>query len=349
MKVSELKVLELASVLAGPQVGSFFSELGAQVIKVENETTQGDVTRNWRLPSESNTTIISAYYASANTGKETLFINLKSQEGKSEIVELVKTCDIIISNFKPGDAVKFGLDYESCKKINSKIIYGEITGFGKKNNRTAFDVILQAETGYISMNGTNSDNLAKLPVAFIDLFAAHQLKEGLLLALLENRFPALVSVSLYDSAIASLANQASNYLMESHIPKPMKTLHPNIAPYGEIYLTKDLKQVTVAIGTERHFKRLLELLKLEYQEQFNTNAKRVKNRLELNKLIEPAISRLSRTDFLSKANELKIPAGGVYNLKEVFEQDAAKDLVISETLENQEVKKVKTVVFSISS
>lgn len=349
MKISELKILELASVLAGPQVGSFFAELGAKVIKVENKTTRGDVTRNWRLPSESDENSISAYYSSANTGKEILFINLKSDEGRSEIYELIKSCDIIISNFKPGDDLKFGLDYKSCKALNPKIIYGEITGFGKTTNRTAFDVILQAETGYISMNGTNADNLAKLPVAFIDLFAAHQLKEGLLLALLEKKFPSLVSVSLFDSAISALANQASNFLMENHIPKPMGTQHPNIAPYGDIFITKDLKPVTIAIGTERHFKRLLEVLGIEENERFDTNLKRVKNREELNKIIEPAISKLSRTEFLEEAIKSGIPAGGVYNLKEVFEQEAAKALVINETLEDEKVQKVKTVVFSISS
>ena len=257
MNIKNLKILELASVLAGPQVGSFFSELGASVIKIENETTGGDVTRNWKLNSENEKNSISAYYASANYNKKSVFLNFNKNSDKETLNNHIRNSDVIISNFKYGDAEKFALSFTDCKRLNPSIIYGEITGFGKNDKRSAFDVILQAETGYISMTGNNENNLAKLPVAFIDLFAAHQLKEGLLLALLENRKPVCVSVSLYDSAIAALANQASNFLMEGFVPKPIGTQHPNIAPYGDIYLTMDKKKIILAAGTEKQFISLL--------------------------------------------------------------------------------------------
>ena len=183
MNIKELKVLELASVLAGPQVGSFFSELGASVTKIENKTTGGDVTRNRKLDSEKAESSISAYYASANYNKKSIFLDFKNQEDIEKLNKLISESDILITNFKSGDAEKFRLSYSDCKKINPQIIYSEITGFGKNVNRTAFDVILQAETGYISMTGENESNLSKLPVAFIDLFAAHQLKEAIFILL----------------------------------------------------------------------------------------------------------------------------------------------------------------------
>ena len=348
MKVSDLKVLELASVLAGPQVGSFFAELGAHVIKVENKTTGGDVTRNWRLPNEAKEKSISAYYASANTGKESILLDFKDKTEIQQVHDLVRKSDLVLVNFKPGDASRFGLEYEDLKRLNPKLIYGEITGFGPQNNRTAFDVILQAETGYISMTG-NENQLAKLPVAFIDLFAAHQLKAGILLALLEGRKPAKVSVSLFDAAIASLANQASNYLMEKHIAKPIGTRHPNIAPYGDLFTTQDEKSIVLAIGSEKQFSTLMELLKTTLPEAYDSNQKRVVERKNLIAFLSPLIAQWTQQEFLEACHEHKIPAGGVYNLEEVFQQNMAKSLVIKEQQEGVNTQKVKTAVFTISS
>tara|TARA_B100000508_G_scaffold141087_1_gene146210 strand:- start:15489 stop:16589 length:1101 start_codon:yes stop_codon:yes gene_type:complete len=349
LKISELKILEIASVLAGPQVGSFFSELGATVTKVENKTTGGDVTRNWRLSSEKAEHSISAYYASANYNKRVQFLDFKDAEDYETLVGLIQESDILISNFKAGDAQKFKLAYEDCKKINPNIIYGEITGFGKDVKRTAFDVILQAETGYISMTGTAESTLSKLPVAFIDLFAAHQLKEGILVALLEGWKPVCVSVSLYDSAIASLANQASNYLMENHIPKPIGTQHPNIAPYGDIFITQDNKKVILAVGSEKQFASLMELLDgVPISKSFASNQLRVENRSELNQFLTSKIENWESSALFDACIEQNIPIGRVHNLKEVFEKPESDSLILEEVQEGKNTKKVKTAVFTFS-
>jgi crotonobetainyl-CoA:carnitine CoA-transferase CaiB-like acyl-CoA transferase len=349
MRLKNLKVLELASVLAGPQVGSFFAELGATVTKVENKTTGGDVTRKWKLPSEDSASKISAYYASTNHNKNILLIDYNDPKELNEVRQLIANTNIIIANFKAGAAQKFGLDYESVKKINPEIIYGEITGFGPTSKRTAYDVILQAETGYISMTGNSNDGMAKLPVAFIDLFAAHQLKEGLLVTLLEDRKPALVSVSLYDSAIASLVNQASNFLMENHIPQPIGTMHPNIAPYGDIFYTKDELPLLFAIGSNKQFETLLKILNLESSDEFDSNLKRVKNRDRINRILAPAVQKYTRHELLETCHKLAVPAGAVYNLEEVFEQPKSQKLILEEDFEGISSRKVKSVVFSISS
>jgi len=213
----DLMVVELASVLAGPDVGMFFAEMGARVIKIENKTTNGDVTRQWRTASEkSNQENISAYFSSVNWNKEHLFLDLKQANDKKQVTDLLKDASIVIANFKPGDAEKFSLDYHSIKQINPTIIYGEINGFGEADNRVAYDVVLQAETGFMAMNGTASSGPLKMPLAMIDVLAAHQLKEGILVALLnktQSGKGAYVQVALYDAALSSLKNQATNWLM----------------------------------------------------------------------------------------------------------------------------------------
>jgi len=144
-----LKIVELASVLAGPMVGTFFAELGAEVIKIENSTTNGDVTRNWKLSKEDNNSNISAYYAAANFGKKSIMLDYTKNDDYAQVVELIKAADVVITNFKPGDAKKLKLDFETLKLVNEGVIYAEINGFGEENNRVAFDVVLQAESGFL--------------------------------------------------------------------------------------------------------------------------------------------------------------------------------------------------------
>ena len=348
----DLKIVELASVLAGPLVGTFFSELGAQVIKIENKTTGGDVTRNWRLPSENKETI-SAYYASANFNKKVLMLDLKQNEDYETALEEIKTADIVIANFKSDDAEKLKLDYESLKKHNKNIIYGEITGYGKNVKRAAFDVVLQAETGFMYMNGSPKSGPIKMPVALIDVLAAHQLKEGLLCALikkLKTEQGSYVSVSLFDAAMSSLANQATNWLMAQHIPEPLGTMHPNIAPYGDMFLTKDKKWMVLAVGSNSQFKKLLEVLnleKIETDKRFIENNNRVQNRMALNKLLKTKIVEQEATVLQEKFLSLNIPAGIVKNMSEVFENPLTEQLILKEKIENMQTQKLKTVVFKI--
>jgi crotonobetainyl-CoA:carnitine CoA-transferase CaiB-like acyl-CoA transferase len=349
VKIRDLKVLELASVLAGPAVGMFFSELGAKVIKVENKTTGGDVTRQWKLPKEEKETSISAYYSSVNWNKTVVMLDFRQKSDLQELLMMISECDILITNFKAGDARKFKLEYKDIKDINPGIIYAEITGFGPGHHRAAFDVVLQAETGFMSMTGFPGQKPAKMPVALIDLLAAHQLKEGILCALLENRRPARVSVSLYDAAIASLANQASNYLMTGHIPKAIGSKHPNIAPYGDSFITSDEKYMVLAVGNNKQFERLLQILKLKPQEKFRTNQARVQNREDLASYLQEAIATFERDDLLSELARNNVPAGAVLNLKEVLDQPSAQNLVLKEEKEGVKSQRLKTSIFSIRS
>lgn len=350
MNFKNLKVVELAGVLAGPSVGMFFAELGAEVIKIENKKSGGDVTRSWKLASEDKHSKISAYFCSVNYHKEYRFKNLKEEKDQQEVQDLIAAADILLVNFKKGDDLKLGLDYESIKKLNPKIVYAAITGFGDQSDRIAYDLILQAESGFMSMNGQENNPPTKMPVALIDVLAGHQLKEAILIELLkqgDERRAVKLTVSLFDAALASLANQASNYLMTGHVPKRIGSKHPNIAPYGEIFETKDRKLITFAIGSNTHFEKLCRFLgavALADDERFHTNQHRVKNRELLFGLLQDIIKDKS-VKIVDELNAQGVPSARIKSLDEVFESDEARELILEEEIEGQKTQRVKSIVY----
>lgn len=350
-----LKVVELASVLAGPAVGMFFAELGAEVIKVENKTTQGDVTRRWKLPTEEVAAPISAYYCSVNWKKQVKLLDLRADGDRAEVVQLLREADVVISNFKMASAKKLGLDYAQVKALNPRIIYAQLTGFGADSARPAFDVVLQAEAGFLFMTGEPGRAPVKMPVALIDLLAAHQLKEGILLGLIHRGRTGrgcLVRTSLLEAAVASLANQATNWLMGGFIPQAMGSAHPNIAPYGDIFWTKDEKPLVIAVGTERHFQQLCQCLglpQLVEDERFATNTARVQHRALLAETLSPAFKRKRRTEWMAVLEDASVPAGAIRNMQEVFELDAAQQMVLQEQIAGfGSTQRVATISFTLT-
>ena len=347
-----LKVLELSSVLAGPAVGMFFSELGAQVVKVENKTTNGDVTRKWKLPNEKKSDL-SAYFCSVNYNKNYIFLDFNNQKDRTELEILIKNCDIIITNFKGEDAAKFGLGFEDCKKINSNIIYAHIGGFKTNSKRVAFDIVLQAETGFINMTG-NEKEFAKMPVALIDVLAAHQIKEGILTAMLlqsKEKRAYKVSTTLEETAIASLMNQSSNFLMAQHQAKPLGTLHPNIAPYGEVATTLDGKKLILAIGTDHQYEVFSKIICIEskWRDRFKTNQQRVEGRKLLIEIINTKTKEILSDELIEKCFEKNIPIGEINTVEKVMQSETAKSMVLEEIIDNQKTKRIKTVAFELTS
>lgn len=347
---SKLIIVDTSTVLAGPSVGTFFAELGATVIKVENASSY-DVTRTWKLPSEDKNSPISAYFSSVNYGKKYIQLNLKEAHDLKQFKELIKVADILISNFKNGDEEKLGIDDATLRRCNPGLIIGKINGFGKDSDRVAYDLILQAETGFMSMNGTPESGPVKMPVALIDVLAAHHLKEGLLIALLKLKTTgkaSTISVSLYDAAVASLVNQASNYLMNNHIPQRIGSLHPNIAPYGELFETKEKDLITFAIGSDTHFKKLcnyLSLIELTENSKFNSNQSRVVNRTELQEILQEKIKDLSTEAILTELLKQNVPAGKVKNLAEVFENEDLQKSILEEDNLGYKTKRVSSIAF----
>ncbi len=348
-----LKVVELASVLAGPSVGMFFAEQGATVIKIENKLTGGDLTRHWKLPNENKDSPYSAYYSSINYNKKILLLNLKKDDDFHIALSHIKDADIVISNYRKEQAKRLKLDYETLKLLNPKLIYAQLTGFGEHSQRPAFDVVLQAEAGFLYMCGEANRPPVKMPVALIDVLAAHQLKEGILTALWKREKDgkgALIKTSLYQSAIASLVNQASNYLMAGHIPQKMGTQHPNIAPYGDMFYTRDNKAIVLAIGTDAQFENLCTVLNIDLHQNilFNSSVNRVKNRTQL-------INALSKIIINHNINEIEklflvhqVPYGRIRNMQEVFENPLAQEMVLEENFDDKyPSKRVQSIAFTI--
>ncbi len=329
----DLKVIELASVLAGPSVGQFFAELGAEVIKVENLKTGGDVTRTWKGKGEL-TDDRSAYFCSVNWGKKSVAVDLTTEQGKSIVQKLIATADIVIASYKPGDAEKLGVSYKQLTTINPKLIYGQITGYGSDNDRVGYDAVIQAESGFMDLNGEANGLPVKMPVALIDVLAGHQLKEALLVALLQRERTgagSFTEVSLIQTAVSSLTNQATNWLVTGKLPARQGSLHPNIAPYGETFTTRDGKRVLLAVGSDRQFFDLLRVLNIDpitFEQKFSTNHRRIENREALGQVLADAISQRTSAELFVQINALKIPAGIIQNVQEVFDMKEAQALLM---------------------
>lgn len=351
---ADLKIIELAGVLAGPSVGLFFAELGAKVIKVENPRTGGDVTRSWKLKSEDASATDSAYFWSVNAGKEFLQLDLSIPSQLNTLYDLVRDADILITNYKKGDDIKLKVDYQELSRMNPQLIYASINGFGD-SPRSAYDLILQAESGFMHMNGEPNSAPLKMPVALIDVLAGHQLKEGILIALLrrykENKGSHL-SVSLFDTAVASLANQATNWLVGGQLPKASGSLHPNIAPYGELFETRDKQQITFAIGSNKQFKQLCEIIRypaLAANAAYSSNQQRVANRTQLYAILYDYIRKYPFRELYESCIEQDVPIGKIRNLKEVFELPEAVRLLNKFTAGKKQVTTVRSNTFTFHS
>lgn len=351
--LKDLLVIETAGVLAGPAVGMFFAELGATVIKLENQRAGGDVTRKWKLPSEDPGSPVSAYFSSVNWGKEHRLVDLSTAADREAFDELIAKADLLITNHLAADADKLGLQRERLRALNPKLIHGHIKGFADQPHRPAFDVVLQAETGYISMTGTDDDHLAKLPIALIDVLAAHQLKEGVLLALLQRSTTgrgAYVEVSLEEAALTGLINQASNWLMAGAVAKPIGTLHPNIAPYGEVFTCADDGRIILAVGSDVQFRALCTVLGLPLladMAAFETNVMRVRNRHELAETLAMPIASLDRAELLERLIQAEVPAGAVNRIDEALSSGAATAMVNEAVIDGQPTRRIRGNAFRI--
>lgn len=324
-----LRVIELASVLAGPAVGMFLAEMGAEVIKIEHFRQGGDVTRTWKLENESADDGCSAYFSAVNWGKMSAGIDLSAEAGKSLVYDLVKDADVVLVSYKPGDAEKLAMDEATLRGLNSRLIYADLTAYGPDDPRVGFDAIIQAEAGFTYLNGEPDESPVKMPVALMDLLAAHQLKEGILLALLRRHQTGegmLVRTSLIGAGIASLANQATNWLVGGEVPQRMGSNHPNIAPYGGMYATRDQQVVVLAVGNDRQFAGLCVCLgapELATAAEFARNRDRVRNRKALDERLKGLIEQHDRDQLLAKLHESQVPAGAMRNMEDVFAQEWA--------------------------
>lgn len=350
----DLLVVELAGVLAGPAVGMFFAELGARVLKIENKKSGGDVTRTWKLPGEDPEDPFSAYYHSVNWGKEVHLLDLNEAADRAQVFEWIARADVLISNFRPSVARKLGMDGAVLREHFPRLIIAQITGYGPDADRPAFDMVLQAESGFMFMTGEPGRLPVRLPVALIDILAAHHLKEGILVALLQrerNGLGAEVQVSLRDAAVASLGNQATNWLVAGHIPQRLGSRHPNIAPYGDIFSTSDGQWLVLAVGSDAQFVALCRALGQEHlltTEHFLRNAGRVIHREALHEQLSHAIGKIPWSQLEALLHEQEVPFGLIRDMQQVFSDPAVVRLILEPDEQGHlPGRSVRTAIFEL--
>ena len=319
-----IKVVELARILAGPWIGQTLADLGADVIKVESP--EGDDTRKWGPPYiDDGAEQSAAYYHGCNRGKRSIVCDFREDAGRETVLKLIKNADIVIENFKLGGLEKYGLDYESLKQINPRLIYCSVTGFGQDGPyaaRAGYDFMIQGMSGIMDITGDPKGEPQKIGVALVDIITGLYGVIGIQSALLHRQTTGLgqhIDMSLFDCMTGVLANQAMNFLASGVAPKRLGNAHPNIAPYQTLPVQDGY--FIIACGNDGQFAKLAGLLglaELAEDEKFRTNAARVQNRDALTALLEGKTSVWLRDDLLAALEKLAVPAGPINTIADVF-------------------------------
>ena len=322
-----IRVIELARILAGPWAGQILADLGADVIKIE-KPGDGDDTRRWGPPfveGAAGADLSAAYYHAANRGKRSVAVDIASEDGAETVRRLIAGADVLIENFKVGGLKKYGLDYESLRKINPRLVYCSITGFGQTGPyapRAGYDFIIQAMAGMMSVTGPKDGEPQKAGVAITDIFTGlysviaiqaalrHAEKTG------EGQW---IDMALMDTQAGVMANQNLNYLVSGKAPSRMGNAHPNIAPY-EVFPVAD-GHIIIAVGNDGQFQRLCGLLgagDMATDADFQTNPGRVATREKLREGLVAQLSTWSKADFLGACEAANVPAGPINTIEEMF-------------------------------
>jgi crotonobetainyl-CoA:carnitine CoA-transferase CaiB-like acyl-CoA transferase len=320
-----VKVVELARILAGPWAGQTLSDLGADVIKVE--APEGDDTRRWGPPfiTQGDDTS-AAYFYATNRGKKSVTCDFRTAEGQQMVRDLVTDADVLIENFKVGGLAKYGLDYDSLRQVNPKLIYCSITGFGQTGpyaHRAGYDFIIQGMSGLMSVTGEPDGQPQKVGVAVTDIFTGVYSATAILAALVQRGRTGLgqhIDMALLDVATSIMANQALNYLTTGTPPGMMGNAHPNLAPYA-VFDCAD-GWIILATGNDAQYRRLCTLLGLPDMAdapEFATNAQRIANRVEMTRRLTQATRRFAKLALLAACEAEGVPAGPINDLKAVFE------------------------------
>jgi crotonobetainyl-CoA:carnitine CoA-transferase CaiB-like acyl-CoA transferase len=321
-----IKVVELARILAGPWTGQTLADLGADVIKVESP--QGDDTRGWGPPfvrDETGADRDAAYFHACNRGKRSIAVDFRTQEGQELVRRLVADADILIENFKVGGLAKYGLDYDSLSKVNPKLIYCSITGFGQDGpyaHRAGYDFMIQGMGGIMDLTGDPEGDPQKIGVAFADIFTGLYGVVGVLAALRrrdETGEGEWVDMALLDAQVGVLANQALNYFVSGKAPKRLGNAHPNIVPY-QVFPASD-GHLIIAVGNDGQFRRLCAVLGLPGladNPRYATNAARVAARSDLVPILTAETATRARDDLLAALEGEGVPAGPINSVEDVF-------------------------------
>jgi crotonobetainyl-CoA:carnitine CoA-transferase CaiB-like acyl-CoA transferase len=322
-----IRVIELARILAGPWAGQMLADLGADVIKVENPDG-GDDTRKWGPPfitGKDGENLSAAYYHACNRGKRSIAVDFATPVGAETIRRLAATSDVLIENFKLGGLKKYGLDYETLRAINPRLIYCSITGFGQDGPyaaRAGYDFIIQGMSGLMSITGAAGGEPQKVGVAVTDLFTGLYAVIAIQAALRHAEATGQgqhIDMALYDAQISVLANQNLNYLASGIAPAQMGNAHPNISPY-EVLPVKD-GHFILAVGNDGQFRKFCDvvgLASLATDPAYATNAARIAHRGALREALVARLGEFARTDLLAKLEAAGVPASPINDIGEMF-------------------------------
>ncbi|MCF1710595.1 CoA transferase [Tabrizicola sp. J26] len=319
-----IRVIELARILAGPWAGQTLADLGADVIKVE--APEGDDTRRWGPPFiDREGDRSAAYFHATNRGKRSITVDFRTPEGQETVRRLIADADVVIENFKLGGLKKYGLDWDSLRKVNPRLVYCSITGFGQTGpyaHRAGYDFIIQGMAGLMSVTGEKDGQPQKVGVAVTDVFTGIYAATAILAALIQRGRTGegqQIDMALMDVATATMANQALNYLATGKAPRKMGNAHPNLAPYA-VFDCAD-GWIILATGNDAQYRRLCSILGLADMAEasdFLTNADRVTNREAMTDRITAATRTWAKADLLAACEAEGVPAGPINSLDEVF-------------------------------
>jgi crotonobetainyl-CoA:carnitine CoA-transferase CaiB-like acyl-CoA transferase len=343
--LSHLRVLDLSRVLAGPWSGQILADLGADVIKVERPGS-GDDTRAWGPPflkdARGENTSEAAYYLSANRNKRSVTIDFTQPEGQRLVRELAAKSDIVIENFKVGGLAAYGLDYQSLKAVNPKLIYCSITGFGQTGpyaKRAGYDFMIQGLGGLMSLTGRPEGEEGagpmKVGVALTDILTGLYSTVAILAALAHRDQAGVgqhIDMALLDVQVACLANQAMNYLTTGNSPRRLGNAHPNIVPYQD-FPTADGNFI-LTVGNDGQFRKFAEVAgqpQWADDPRFATNKQRVANRADLIPLIRQATVFKTTAEWVSELEKAGVPCGPINDLAQMFQdpQVLARGLAVN--------------------
>ena len=324
-----VKVLDLSRVLAGPWATQMLADFGADVIKVELPG-KGDDTRGWgppflKLPDGSDDPQESAYYLCCNRNKRSIAIDMTKPEGQALIRKLAAEADIVVENFKVGGLKKYGLDYESLKAINPRLIYCSITGFGQTGpyaDRPGYDFVAQGMGGFMSITGEEGGGPLRAGVAMADLSTGNMATISILMALRHAERTGegqQIDVSLLDTQIAMLANQGSTYLVDGTVPGRLGNRHPTVVPYTTLPCADGV--LIIAIGNDGQFRAFCNEMgrpELAEDPRFKLSRDRLINREEIEQIVRDIASTELRDPLIERLVAVGVPAGPVNSIKDIF-------------------------------
>jgi formyl-CoA transferase len=331
--LSHIKVLDLTRILAGPWATQNLADLGAEVIKIERPGT-GDDTRAWGPPflkdKDGHDSSESAYYLSVNRGKKSVTLDIAAPEGQRIARELAAKCDVLVENYKVGGLKKYGLDYESLKRINPGLIYCSVTGFGQDGPyaaRPGYDFIFQGMGGFMSITGERDDlpggGPQKAGIAVTDVLTGLYACIAINAAIVHRERTGqgqCIDMALMDTLVAFNANQILNYWCSGNIPRRWGNAHINICPY-QVFATSD-GHLILAVGNDSQFRSFCKAAgreELADDARFRTNPDRLKNRDVLVPIVEAIMRARSKTDWIATLEAASVPCGPINNMQEVFE------------------------------